>query len=446
VLPAPTQAFTLTVTDLPAFTSASSTAFSVGAAGSFTVTTTPGFPTATTLTEAGALPTGVSFTDNGNGTATLAGTPAVGTGGSYALTFTATNTAGHRDQAFTLSVQDSPVITSGNATTFTKGTAGTFTVTTAGGFPAPPALSETGALPAGVTFVDNHNGTATLAGTPTVSGVFALTIKASNGASTDATQAFTLTVNGPPSITSANSTTFAQNQAGTFTVTTTPGTPASTTITESGALPAGVTFVDNHNGTATLAGTPTASGTFALTITASNTVSPNAVQSFTLTVTPASTGLPHFPPAPNALLHGVPLVSVAGKTLTVSGSGCAAHATVTIGYYPGPVVLTTVQADSSGKFSTNIKVPSKLGVDLFIAACNNSKGKAYYLEAVSLVVPAPHNTHGSSGGEQVASDGVTLPLTGPKADVRATAAFGLAAVLSGWMLIMATRRRRPEQG
>jgi hypothetical protein len=48
----------------------------VGTAGTFTVVAHVGFPTATTLTEAGSLPAGVTFTDNGDGTATLAGTPA----------------------------------------------------------------------------------------------------------------------------------------------------------------------------------------------------------------------------------------------------------------------------------------------------------------------------------------------------------------------------------
>ena len=36
--------------------------------------TTTGFPISA-LTETGALPTGVTFVDNGDGTATLAGTP-----------------------------------------------------------------------------------------------------------------------------------------------------------------------------------------------------------------------------------------------------------------------------------------------------------------------------------------------------------------------------------
>jgi hypothetical protein len=63
-------------------------------------------------------------------------------------------------------------------------------------------------------------------------------------------------INSPPSITSGNTTTFTETLAGTFTVTTTPGYPVATTISEVGALPAGVTFTDNGNGTSTLAGTP----------------------------------------------------------------------------------------------------------------------------------------------------------------------------------------------
>ena len=47
-----------------------------------------------------------------------------------------------------------------------------------------------------------------------------------------------------------------------------------------------MTFVDNGNGTATLAGTPTegTEGAYPITITATNGISPDASQSFTLTV------------------------------------------------------------------------------------------------------------------------------------------------------------------
>ena len=92
-------------------------------------------------------------------------------------------------------------ITSPSAATFTIGQIGLFTVTTTG---APtPALTESGALPGGVRFTDNGNGTATLAGTPWAgrAGSYPVTITASNGVSPEATQRFTLTVDAPAAIT-----------------------------------------------------------------------------------------------------------------------------------------------------------------------------------------------------------------------------------------------------
>jgi hypothetical protein len=50
------------------------------------------------------LPANVSFTDNGDGTATLAGTPVAGTQGTYPLTITATADDGSVTQSFTLAV------------------------------------------------------------------------------------------------------------------------------------------------------------------------------------------------------------------------------------------------------------------------------------------------------------------------------------------------------
>jgi hypothetical protein len=88
----------------PAITSANSTTFTVGTARSFTVTTT-GSPTPA-LSESGTLPSGVTFTNNGNGTATLGGTPAAGTGGTYSLTITASNgVSPNATQSFTLVVK-----------------------------------------------------------------------------------------------------------------------------------------------------------------------------------------------------------------------------------------------------------------------------------------------------------------------------------------------------
>ena len=131
---APNATETLNENVAPAIISADAATSIVGAPFSFTVSTT-GEP-APAMTESGALPGGLTFTDNGNGTATIAGTATTGTGGSYPITITAMSTAGTITQSFTLANDEAPTITSATTATFSTGVAGTYTVTTTG-FPAP---------------------------------------------------------------------------------------------------------------------------------------------------------------------------------------------------------------------------------------------------------------------------------------------------------------------
>ena len=119
----------------PTFTSAASATFTLGMPGTFTVTT-DGTPTAA-ITLAGALPGGVTFVDNGDGTGTLSGTPTAATRAVHLLAFTAVNgVLPNAEQAFTLIVNQAPAVTSASTTTFSVGTAGAFTVATVG-VPAP---------------------------------------------------------------------------------------------------------------------------------------------------------------------------------------------------------------------------------------------------------------------------------------------------------------------
>ena len=132
-----------------------------------------------------------------------------------------------------------------------------------------------------VATIDPASGLATPA-SPTSTGSTLIT--ATYGALSNNT---TLTVGLAAAITSADDATFIEGTAGSFTVTT-MGTPTPS-LSESGILPGGVSFQDNGNGTATLFGTPSigTGGTYPITITAQNGVSPSATQSFTLTVVPA---------------------------------------------------------------------------------------------------------------------------------------------------------------
>ncbi len=352
VAPNATQNFTFTVNQAPAITSANNDTFAVGAADSFTVTTT-GFP-APTLSVTGALPSGVTFN---TGTGALSGTPAAGTGGTYPIMFTASNgVAPNATQNFTLTVNQAPAITSVNSTTFTVGAAGNFTVT-ATGFPA-PTLSQSGALPTGLTFNVN---TGVLSGTPEANtgGSYPIMFMAANGVGSNATQNFTLTVNQAPAITSNNNMTFTVGAAGTFTVTAT-GFPAPA-LSVSGNLPAGVTF---NTDTGVLSGTPAAGtgGSYPLTFTAANGVSPNATQNFTLTINqaPSITSAASVIFAPG-ILNSFTVTATGFPTPTLSATG-ALPGGVSFNSSTG-VLSGTPAAGTDGNYPITFTAANGVGAD-----------------------------------------------------------------------------------
>ncbi|HEX6152994.1 MAG TPA: Ig domain-containing protein [Solirubrobacterales bacterium] len=130
----------------PSITSAATATFKAGEAGGFTVAAT-GLP-APALSVAGVLPSGVSLVDNGDGTASLSGTPAPGDDGSYPITIKASNgTAPDAEQGFVLTVQAPPPIPAHKLTVGLLGE-GAGTVTTTGrAISCPPACSQS--FPAG---------------------------------------------------------------------------------------------------------------------------------------------------------------------------------------------------------------------------------------------------------------------------------------------------------
>ena len=323
VSPDSVQTFTLLVVNpSPAILSINNATFVSGISNSFTVKTRLTSPISA-LGFSGTLPSGVTFVPNSNGTATLSGTPPAGSEGSYSLTITASNgTPPNAVQNFTLIVQgtppvlQAPAITSPAVSTFTAGIPGTFTVTTTG---TPTSrVTSTGPRPSWLSFVDNTNGTATFMGTPDTGSDadYQFTITASNGVSPNATQLFVLTVLQAPAFTTPANATFTIDVPGSFKVET-RGNPIAS-LTKTGGLPIGVTFVDNGDGTATIAGTP-ASGSgnsYSITMTAANGVGTNAKQIFSLTITggtptptPTPTVTPTPTPSPTASASPTPTVT-----------------------------------------------------------------------------------------------------------------------------------------
>jgi N-acetylneuraminic acid mutarotase len=280
-------------TGAPTISSPSTFDVVAGSFNAFTVTTT-GTP-APIVTESGALPPGLTFAYNGNGTATISGTPPVGTSGSYPVTLTASNGVGSPavQQLFLVvasAFPGAPTITSPSSLSVTANQYGTFTITTTGS--PTPTVTETGALPTGMSFTYDGNGTATISGTPASSSVgsYVITVTASNGAGSPATQQLVITVNSAPVVvrqpkfTSPSRILVLPGENAVITITAT-GSPAPT-ITESGTLPAGMAFHDNRNGTATISGAPPAglSAAYSVTLIASNGASSSANQVLRLTV------------------------------------------------------------------------------------------------------------------------------------------------------------------
>jgi hypothetical protein len=239
-------------------------------------------------------------------------------------------------QQVTISVDAAPAFTSPNKVSFAVGVNWSFSLA-ASGYPASSFAITTGSLPQGLTLTP----AGVLSGMP-ASGTakqYPLTITASNGFGTNATQSFTLIVtatSSAPKITSANQATFTIGKSGKFTVKVS-GSPTPT-LSLTGTLPKGLTF---DAATGLLSGKPGAgtAGTHTLTFTATNGIGTAASQTFTLTIdqVPAikSAGTTTFVVAQN------------GK-FTVKASGFPAPTFIESGSLPMGVTFNTTTGVLSG--------------------------------------------------------------------------------------------------
>ena len=143
-----------------------------------------------------------------------------------------------------------------------------FTVTTTS-MPT-DTITRTGPLPGGVTFTDNHDNTATIAGTPLAGtqshSPYAWVVTAANGTPPNAVQPFSFRIVCPTITVSGSIAALTFNTPMPAAAFTQAGGNGTITWSASG-LPAG-TAIDAASGQ--VAGTPTATGTFAVTITATD--------------------------------------------------------------------------------------------------------------------------------------------------------------------------------
>jgi hypothetical protein len=292
---------------------------------------------------ASGQPSWVLLVDDGGGNGTLfLNAPNSASGHTYTFTVSATNTYNGGttvNHTFTVTAGQLPSITSDADDAVLPGISMTpFTVNTTG--TPTPSLAETG-MPSWATFTDNMNGTATISTTGAnvpVAGTYTFMIGAQNGAGS-VSQTFTLLVSAAasPAFTTASGDAVPINEAFSFTISAT-GAPDDPTISESGALPIGVTFTGGTD-SATLSGTPTVAGLFPITMTATNSGG-TVTQSFLLTVNPQST------PTISNPTNSAPACAQPSKTFqfTVTGTGFQPGATVSSGGMPGTVIVIVVDS------------------------------------------------------------------------------------------------------
>jgi hypothetical protein len=331
------QVFTLTVTEEPVITSMGPLpAFVIGSSVANYTFTATGFP-APTFSTIDALPKGVTLSSSG----ILTGTPVSGTEGTYEFTVIAS--AGENLTArktFSLTVNAPVAITSASGTSGHNGIASTFQVKTTGS-PVANSFTLTGNVPSGVT-IDN-SGLISIAST-TLAGNYSFSVNASNGVGNPDTQTFTLEVFGPPSITSATSTSFTIGTVGSFPFTAS-GNPNTFTFSTSDALPAGLVL----SAQGVLSGTPEdgSSGSFTVDVKAYNGIS-STNQSFTIQIAKAASSVSLVSGSNGSVNPGTPV------TLTATVAGGSNQKAGTVTFKDGSTVIGTGKVDPSTGVATLI--------------------------------------------------------------------------------------------
>ncbi|MGX9786958.1 putative Ig domain-containing protein [Janthinobacterium lividum] len=315
---------------------------------------------------AGSLPAGLTLSSSG----LLSGTPTAG--GNFTVTVQAADA--HQftgTQSYTLVVSSATVsLTPATLPNPTAEAVYTTTLTAAGGT-APYTFSvSSGTLPAGLSL---NAATGVLSGTTNVAGSFPFSIKVTDsstgtGAPFSATNSYTLTV-GAPTITVTPATLPAATVATAYSqpLSASGGVAPYAYTVSGGSLPAGLTL----NSSGLLSGTPTAAGSFTLTVQAADAHLFTGTQSYTLVVSSATVSLTP------ATLSNPTAEAAYSATLTATG-GTAPYSYAVVGTLPaglslnGATGVLSGTTNVAGSFPFSIKVTdSSTGVGAPFSATNS---------------------------------------------------------------------------
>lgn len=377
-----TRAYTLVVAaptiSLPATTLADGTAGSAYSAALNPAT--GGTSPYTYAVTGGALPAGIALSASGS----LSGTPsAVGT---FNFTVTATdNSTGtgpysSPPRAYTLTIVDIPPVANPvSATVAYNSSANPITLNITGGAPTSVAVGTAAT-----------HGTATASGTtisytPTTgyAGADSFTYTATNTAGTSAPATVTITVSNPTIVVGASGALTAQVGVAYTQTFTASGGAAPYTLSVSG-LPAGLSATGTTANSVTVSGTPTAAGSFGLSVTGSDSSTGNGPfpisQPFTLTV-----AAPTLVMTPAAGTLNVPYAAPFSQQFSASG-GVAPYAFALTGTLPNGLSFD----DTTGLLSGTATQPGSFPISVTATDSSTGTGAPFaVIASYTLNVGAP---------------------------------------------------------
>ncbi|MBR7627542.1 tandem-95 repeat protein [Aeromonas popoffii] len=370
---------------------------SVGTSYSETLSASGGTAPYTYAITAGALPAGLSLNTS---TGVISGTPSASGTSNLSVTATDANSASGV-QAYTLTIgAQAPVANAVSATVAANSSANPITLNISGGAASSVAVASAAS-----------HGTASASGTsitytPTAgfSGADSFTYTATNASGTSSPATVTITVSAP-SI-SLSPTTLGNGSVGTSyseTLSASGGTAPYTYAITAGALPAGLSL---NTSTGVISGTPSASGTSNLSVTATDANSASGSQAYTLTIGAQA-------PVANAVSATVAANSSANPiTLNISG-GAASSVAVASAASHGT-------ASASGTSITYTPTAGFSGADSFTYTATNASGTSSPA-TVTITVSAPsislspttlgNGSVGTSYSETLSASGGTAPYT-----------------------------------
>jgi len=265
----------------------------VGTPYSQTISASGGTAPYTFTVTAGALPPGLTLSLAG----LLSGTPT--TIGTFTFTVTATDANGcPGSQPYTITINAAcPTLTISPAT-LPNGNLGVLysqTITASGGT-APYIFTVTaGALPPGLALTSSGPSTALLSGTPTSTGTFSFTITATDANGCQVSQAYTILINAACPPITVSPATLPNPTVGipySQTISASGGTAPYIFTVTAGSLPPGLALTSSGPSTALLSGTPTTTGNFSFTITATDANGCPGAQAYTMVAAPFTAAVP----------------------------------------------------------------------------------------------------------------------------------------------------------